>query len=57
MDNFVTLNDQELSMVDGGRVNKAKCYVGMTGSMMAGAAGGPFTFFGGVLVGAASFCM
>ncbi|MCD8913946.1 Blp family class II bacteriocin [Staphylococcus sp. IVB6181] len=48
------LNLEELKSVNGGGM--AKCLIGTAGSAMVGAAGGPIGFWGGGLVGMATFC-
>ncbi|KXT75207.1 bacteriocin class II family protein [Streptococcus sp. DD12] len=52
---FETLDIETLSHVEGG-VNWAACYAGTIGSALVGSAGGPVGYWGGALVGYATFC-
>ena len=55
MEQFEVLNLEALETVEGG-VNWVKCYVGTIGSALLGSAGGPVGYWGGAMVGYATFC-
>ena len=54
MNNFETLDLETLANVEGGEW--VKCYAGTIGSALVGSAGGPVGYWGGALVGYATFC-
>ena len=54
MNNLETLDRETLANVEGG--GWVKWYAGTIGSALVGAAGGPVGYWGGALVGYATFC-
>ena len=52
--NFELLDLEALVNVEGGEW--VKCYAGTIGSALVGSAGGPVGYWGGALVGYATFC-
>jgi len=54
MNNFETLDLEALANIEGG--GWVKCYAGTIGSALVGSAGGPVGYWGGALVGYATFC-
>ena len=52
---FVEMNTEEMANIMGGK-NWVKCYAGTIGSALLGSAGGPVGFWGGAMVGYATFC-
>ena len=66
MNNFETLDLEALANVEGGDGlcliwnveggGWVKCYAGTIGSALVGSAGGPVGYWGGALVGYATFC-
>ena len=54
INNFELLDLEALANVEGG--GWVKCYAGTIGSALVGSAGGPVGYWGGALVGYATFC-
>lgn len=53
---YTELNINEMANVIGGKKSWVKCYAGTIGSALLGSAGGPAGYWGGALVGYATFC-
>ena len=54
INNIELLDLEALTYVEGG--GWVKCYAGTIGSALVGSAGGPVGYWGGALVGYATFC-